>query len=109
MLDCSQRAELGSAAVDAGCPERDPGDDRAAATEAVANILHHLAERGESEPELILSSAATQYFAERQGVWVVVEHDENVYYLESATERLGPCSRAEAYPKADRLNASRRR
>jgi hypothetical protein len=104
MLDNSRRAELGRVAVDVGCAERGRDDERSAATEAVANVLHHLAAIGEAEPELILSSAATHFFAERQGVWTPVEHDEGVFYLESGGERLGPCSREEAYPEADRLN-----
>ena len=110
MLDCSQRAELGRAAVDAGCADRDRNDDRTAATDTITNVLHYLASVGEVEPELVLSSAATHYFAERQGLWSPVEHDEGVFYLESGAERLGPYSREEAYTKADRLNgrASRR-
>lgn len=65
MLNPSQRAEFGRAAVDAGCVDRHRDDDRTAATDAIANVLHYLDAIGEPEPELILSSAATHYFAER--------------------------------------------
>jgi hypothetical protein len=111
MLNLSQRAELGRAAIDAGCADRDRKDERTAATDAITNILHGLAEAGEEEPELILSSAATHYFVEREGQWRPVEHDEGVFYLESTTERIGPYSRRDAYTEADRLNGrtSRRR
>jgi hypothetical protein len=37
--------------------------------------------------------------------WVPVEHDEGVFYVESAKERIGPFSREEALTEAARLNA----
>lgn len=104
MLDSSQRAELGRAAVEAGRARRDRDDERSAATEAVASVLHYLAAIGEAEPELILSSAATHYFAESEGRWTPVEHHEGVFYLESAGRRIGPYSREEAHTEAERLN-----
>ena len=40
-----------------------------------------------------------------QPLWVPVEHDEGVFYVESAKERVGPFSREEAHTEAARLNA----
>ncbi len=37
--------------------------------------------------------------------WVPVEHDDGVFYVESAKERIGPFSRKEADTEAARLNA----
>lgn len=66
-MDPKRSAEFGRAAVDAGTPDRGQNDDRTDATDAVANILHYLQSIGEEEPADILSSAATHFFAEKQG------------------------------------------
>lgn len=100
-MDIKERAELGRAAVEAGSVDHAADGEREAATDAIGNILHRLASVGESEPELVLSSAATHFFAEREGHWTPVEHDEGVFYLESAGERIGPYSREEAYREPD--------
>lgn len=100
-MELKQRAEFGRAAVNAGAVDRAEDGEREAAINTVANILHWLASIGESEPELILSSAATHFFAEREGLWTPVEHDEGVFYLESAGERIGPYSREEAHGDLD--------
>jgi hypothetical protein len=66
-MDTKRSAEFGQAAVDAGTPDRGQNDERTDATDAVANILHYLASVGEPEPADILSSAATHFFAEKEG------------------------------------------
>lgn len=66
-MDPRRSAEFGKAALDAGTPDRGRDDERTGAIGAVANILHYLESVGEEDPAAILSSAATHYFAEREG------------------------------------------
>ncbi len=66
-MDTKRSAELGRAAVDAGAPNRGQRDERTDATDAVTNILHHLSAASEEEPADILSSAATHFFADKEG------------------------------------------
>jgi len=66
-MDTKRSASFGRAAIDAGTPDRGQNDERTDATDAVTNILHYLASVGEEEPADILSSAATHFFAEKEG------------------------------------------
>lgn len=66
-MDTKRSASFGRAAIDAGTPDRGQNDERTDATDAVTNILHYLATVGEEEPAAILSSAATHFFAEKEG------------------------------------------
>lgn len=65
-MDPRRLAEFGRAAIDAGTPDRGADEERAEAIGAVANVLHYLDSIGEEDPEAILASAATHYFAERE-------------------------------------------
>ena len=60
-------ARHGKAAIDAGTPDRGRNDERTDATSTVTNVLHYLDGIGEEDPASILASAATHYFAEKEG------------------------------------------
>jgi len=66
-MDPQRCADFGKAAVDAGTPDRGQDDERTDAIDAVANILHYLDSIGEEEPTAILASAATHFFADKEG------------------------------------------
>jgi hypothetical protein len=59
------RVDYGKAAVETGTPEHDWGSARSSATTTVTNVLHYLDSIGEDDPAAILSSAAANYFAEK--------------------------------------------